>query len=129
MSWRVMGLTRLMARVYHAPARRAARALLRDQTIEALLEPAGVRALGASQGLEPLGDLLEALVARSLGEARVHLRVLVGLAGDRSPEVLHAVADRLAGDGIADALEVVEVAVGVAGFALGGVAEQASEAR
>src|SRR5689334_7316616 len=63
------------------------------QVVEALLEPARVRALGARQGLEPLGDLLEALLARGLGEPWVHLRVLVRLARDGGLEVLHAVAD------------------------------------
>src|ERR1041384_326222 len=79
--------------------------LLADEALETLLDPAGVRALGASQGLEPLGNLLEAFLARRLGEPRVHLRVLVGLAGDRRLEVLLAVADRLAGCRIADALQ------------------------
>src|SRR5215475_7010353 len=99
------------------------------EPVEALLEPAGMRAFGASQGLEPLGDLLEALLARGLGKARIHLRVLVCLARDRRLEVLHAVADRLGGDWIADALQVVEVAVGVAGFALRGVPKQPCEVR
>src|SRR5580693_5068979 len=97
------------------------------QLVEALLEPAGVRTLGASQGLEPLGDLGEALFARGLREAWVHRRVLVGLAGDRRLEVQVRVAERLAGRGITDALQVVEVAVCVAGLALGGVAEQARD--
>src|SRR5262245_9025849 len=115
MSRRVMGRTRLLMRpVYHGlsfnshgpplpvppePSRswgdprgapgavRSGRRLLRGQAVEALLEPAGVRALGAGQGLEPLGDLLEALLAGGLREARVHRRVLVGLTGDRGLEV------------------------------------------
>src|SRR5436309_13137759 len=101
--------------------------LLRVERIETLLEPAGVRTLGASQGLEPLGDLGEALFASGLREARVHLRVLVGLAGDRRLEVLLRVADRLACRGVANALQEVEVTVRMAGLALGGVAEQARE--
>ena len=56
--------------------------------LEALGEAAGVALLGAGQRLEPLGDLLEALVAGGLGEARVHLGVLVGLAGDGRLEVV-----------------------------------------
>src|SRR4051812_45011056 len=155
MSKRGMGRTRLMMRVYHAPARprvvlpvgrresppspfpviarrtrgaaRGGQGLLRVQPVEALLEPAGVRALGAGQGLEPLRDLLEALLAGGLREAGVHRRVLVGLAGDRRLEVLGGIAERLAGRGIADALQVIEVAVRVAGLALGGVAEQARD--
>src|SRR4051812_42738452 len=112
-----------------APGSLATSPSLRGQTVEALLESPGVRALGPSEGLEPLGDLLEALLARGLREAGIHLRVLVRLAGDGRPEVLHTVADRLAGHWVADALEVVEVAVGVAGLALRGVAEQAGEIR
>src|SRR5262249_41078505 len=99
------------------------------ERVEALLEAAGVRTLGAREGLEPLGDLLEAFLAGGLREARVHLRVLVGLAGDRRLEVERGVAQRLAGRGIADLLEVVEVTVRVAGLALGGVAEQARDVR
>ena len=74
----------------HARAWPNVLALLRVQRVEALLEPAGVRTLGAGQGLEPLGDLGEALFARGLRERRVHLRVLVRLAGDRRLEVLRA---------------------------------------
>src|SRR5215471_18260012 len=97
------------------------------QVVQALLEAAGVRALGAREGLEPLADLLEALLAGGLREARVHLRVLVGLAGDRRLEVERRVAQRLAGRRITDLLQVVEVTVRVAGLALGGVAEQAGD--
>src|SRR5687768_504165 len=50
--------------------------------LEALGEATGVRLLGAGQRLEPLGHLVEALFAGRLGEARVHLGVLVGLALD-----------------------------------------------
>ena len=83
--------------------------------------------LGAGQGLEPLGDLVEALVAGGLGEARVHLGVLVGLAGDGRLEVVLGVADRLAGDRVADLGEEVEVTEGVAGLALGDRTEQRGE--
>src|SRR4051794_2536546 len=43
------------------------------QVLEALTEAAGVGLLGAGQRLQPLGDVLEALVAGGLGEAGVHL--------------------------------------------------------
>ncbi len=66
------------------------------EAFEALLEAAGVRLLGARERLEPLGDFGEALVARRLGEARVHLGVLVGLALDGGLEVLLGAPDRLA---------------------------------
>ena len=91
------------------------------------MEPVGVRALGLGQRLEPIGDLVEAFLARGPRHARIHVGVFVGLARDRRLEVQPGVADRLAGRGIADALQVVEVAMRVAGLALGGVAEQARE--
>jgi hypothetical protein len=89
-----------------------------------LREAAGVALLGAGEGLEPVGDLVEAFVAGGLGEARVHLGVLVGLAGDGRLEVVLGVADRLAGGRVADFGEVLEVAVRVAGLALRRRAEQ-----
>src|SRR5262245_36709871 len=99
------------------------------QTVEALLEASGVRLLGARQGLAPLRDLGEALVARGLREAGIHLRVLVGLAVDRRLEVAVGVADRRAGRGVADLLQEVEVAEGVAGLRLRGVAEETADVR
>ena len=48
---------------------RAARCLS-DDGLEPLREAAGMALLGPGQRLEPLGDLLEALVAGGLGEAR-----------------------------------------------------------
>src|SRR5690242_18032076 len=92
--------------------------------LEALSEAAGVALLGAGEGLEPLGDLLEALVAGGLGEPGVHLGVLVGLAGDGRLEVLGGAADGLAGGGVTDLLEEVEVTERVTGLALGDRAEQ-----
>src|SRR5205823_4457222 len=83
--------------------------------------------LGARQGLEPLGDLLEALGAGRLGEAGVHLGVLVGFAGHGRGQVLVGRPDGLVGGRIARLLEEVEVAVCVAGLAIGGVAEEAGD--
>src|SRR5690349_23176223 len=85
--------------------------------VEALGEAAGVALLGPGQRLEPLGDLLEALVAGGLGEAGVHLGVLVGLAGDGRLQVLGGAADRLARGGVTDLLQEVEVPEGVTGLA------------
>jgi hypothetical protein len=51
----------------------------------------------------------------------------VGLAGDGGLEVQGGIADRQPGRGVAHALQVVEVAVGVAGLTLGGVAEIAGD--
>src|SRR5438045_703144 len=62
--------------------------------LEALREAAGVALLRPRERLEPFGDLLEALVARRLGEARVHLGVLVGLALDGGVEVVGGGTDR-----------------------------------
>src|SRR5580765_2369649 len=61
--------------------------------LEALGEAAGVALLGPGQGLQPLGDLLEALLAGGLGEARVHLGVLVGLALDGRLQVVGSLAN------------------------------------
>src|SRR5207302_951908 len=52
------------------------------EVLQPLREAAGVAALRLGQGLEPLRDLREALFARGPGHARIHLRVLVGLALD-----------------------------------------------
>jgi len=79
-------------------------------------------------GLRP-GNVREALVACRLRHPRVHLRVLVGLAGDGGAEVLVRAADRLVGRRIADALQVVQVTVGVARLGLGGIPEQAAHVR
>src|SRR4051794_30611847 len=84
------------------------------ERLEALLELAGVALLRPGERLEPLGDLHVTLVARGLREARVHLRVLVGLAGDRRLEVLGRRTDRLSGGGVTDLRQVLEVSVRVA---------------
>ena len=87
------------------------------------LEAAGVGAFGLGQGLEPVGDFVEAFVARGARHARIHVGVFVGLAGDGGLEVLLGAADRQAGGRIADGFHEFQVAVGVAGFAFGGGAE------
>src|SRR5688572_21106103 len=74
------------------------------ESVERLLETAGVRLLGLRQRLEPLGDVLEAFFARGLGHRRIHLGVLVGLAGHRGREVQVGRADRLAARRIAHLL-------------------------
>src|SRR5262245_17216804 len=74
-------------------------------------ELARVALLRLRQGLEPVGDFDEALLARRLRHARVHVGVLVRLAGDRGLEVERGVADRQIGRGIARLLQEVEVAV------------------
>src|SRR5262249_26108908 len=74
-SARLIGVMLRMAIPFARPASRPRPRLpLLSERVETLLEPTGVRALGAGQGLEPLGDLGEAFLARRLGEARVHRR-------------------------------------------------------
>ena len=95
--------------------------------VEHLLEATRVALFGLGKGLEPVGDLVEALFAGGLRHARVHLGVLVGLAGDGALEVGDGVAHGLVGGGVADRLQVVEVAVRVAGLAFGGLTEVAGD--
>src|SRR5580693_8080334 len=122
--WSV-GIDRISSGRHRSPAarpRRAGRVTGRSGSgdrLEALREPAGVGLLGPGQRLEPLRDLVEALVAGGLGEAGVHLRVLVRLAFDGRLEVVRGGADWHAGDGVADLAQEVEVAERVAGLALG----------
>jgi hypothetical protein len=82
-----------------------------------------VRTLGLGQGLEPVGNLVEALVACVLGHSRVHVGVLVGLAGDRRLQVVRGRTDRQPGGRVAYLLQVLQVTVGVTGLALGGGTE------
>src|SRR5690242_9713187 len=63
------------------------------------LETARVRLLRLRERLEPIGDVREALGARGLRHARVHVRVLVRLAGGGGAEVLLRRADREIGRG------------------------------
>ena len=86
-----------------------------------------MRPLRLRERLEPVGDLVEALVARGLRHARIHVRVLVRLARDRGLQVLAARADRQVRRRVADLREIVEVAVRMARLAFGGRAEQRSD--
>src|SRR2546428_3802102 len=94
------------------------------QGLETLGEAAGVRLLGLGERLEPLRNLLEALAACGLREARIHLRELVGLALDRRLEVQLRGADRHVGHRVAHLLQEVQVPEGVARLGLRGVAEE-----
>src|SRR5436309_1472861 len=101
------------------------RGIFARDLLEALVEAPGVRLLGLGERLEPLGELGEAFVARRLRHARVHLGVLVGLAGHGGLQIFLGLSDRLSGHGIADLLQEVEVAEGVPGLGVGGVLEEA----
>src|ERR1700704_2872836 len=79
------------------------------QALEALGELAGGALLGAGERLQPLRDLLEALVARGLREAGVHLGVLIGLTGDGRVQVVGGRTDGNAGHRVADFGQEVEV--------------------
>src|ERR1700722_14557523 len=104
------------------PARRPAAGCRHPSSVkrlETLREAPGVRLLGPGPRLEPFGNLHEALVARRLGEAGIHLGVLVGLAFDGRLEVVLGGADGHAGDGVAGLAQEVEVPEGVPGLTLG----------
>src|SRR6266851_589336 len=103
--------------------------ILAGDLLESLGEAARVRLLGLGQRLEPFRQLREALVTRRLGHARVHLRVLVRLARDDRLEVRLRLADGLAGGGIADVFQEVQVAEGVAGLRIRRVLEQPGDVR
>src|SRR3989441_5599439 len=105
------------------------RRLLASDLLEAFVEPARVRLFRLRKRLEPLRELGEAFLPRGLGHARVHLGVLVRLAGDRGPEVLLGLADRLVRDRIADVFQEVEVPEGVAGLGVRRVLEEARPVR
>src|SRR6185436_16783690 len=92
-----------------------------------LRETARVRLLRLGERLEPLRELREALVTRGLRHARVHLRVLVRLAGHRGLEVQLGLADRLAGRRIADLLQEIEMTEGVPGLRIRRVLEQTGD--
>ena len=78
---------------------------------------------GFGEGLEPVGDLVKTFLAGGPRHARIHIGVFVGFAGDRGLQIQGGVADRLARRRISDLLEILQVAMGMAGFAFSGGAE------
>ena len=74
------------------------------KAVETLLKAAGVRFFCLRQSFKPVGDFAEAFFASRLRHARIHIRVLVGFASNRSLLVGSCVADRQAGCGIANLL-------------------------
>src|SRR6267142_6125589 len=93
------------------------------QRVQGLLETVGVRALRLGKGFEPVGYLVEAFVAGTLGHTGVHVGVLMGLAGNRGFQVIARLADRQPGRRVAHGFEVLEMPMRVTGFTLGGGAE------
>src|SRR5215475_13101206 len=82
---------------------------LSAEGVQGLLETTGMRLLGLRQGLEPVGDLLEAFLTGGARHARIHVGVFVGLAGDRGLQVRCGAADGQAGRRIAHRLEELEM--------------------
>src|SRR5262249_30710096 len=101
--------------------------ILACDLLQTLIEARGMRLLSLGERLEPLRQLAEAFGTRGLGHARVHLSVLVGLAGDRRLEILLRLSDGLAGRRVADFLQEVEVAESVTGLRVGRVLEEARD--
>src|ERR1700756_3602289 len=94
---------------------------------ERLLEAPGIRLPGLGERLEPVGNPVEAFLAGHARHARIHVGVFVGLAGDRGLEDVAGRTDRLAGRWVAHFLEIFEMAVRMAGLALGSRAEHGGE--
>jgi hypothetical protein len=117
----------LLSLVVDKEGRRSSRfdALLKltVKRVERFLETAGMRLLRFGEGLEPLGDLFEALFARGAGHPWIHVGIFVGFPRNRSNEILRSAANRLAGYRIANFLKIFEVTMGVAGLTLCGRAE------
>src|SRR5215510_8802189 len=61
---------------------------LQSKRVEHFPEMAGMPfpVPGLGEGLEPVGDVGEAFLAGHARHARIHVGVLMGLAGDRGPE-------------------------------------------
>src|SRR5688572_25784590 len=90
-----------MARAELPMVMKTLRSLLTER-VERLLESIRVRPLGLRERLEPVRDLLEALAARSLRHAGVHVGVLVSLARDGRLQVVTRLTDRQTRGRIAD---------------------------
>jgi len=80
--------------------------------------------LSLDQSLEPVGDLVEALVAGRLGHTGVHVGVLVGLTGDGRLQIVAGSADGQPRGRVTGSLQVFEMTVGMAGLTLGGGTEK-----
>jgi len=76
-----------------------------------------MRALGLRQRLEPIRNLGEALVTGGLRHARIHVRVLVSLTGNRGLEIELRLANGQTRGRIAYHFEVLEMPVCVPGLA------------
>src|SRR3546814_10121928 len=68
---------------------------LAAEAVQRLLETAGMALLGLGERFEPVGDFVEAFIARGARHAWIHVRVFVGFARDGRLEVLVGGADGL----------------------------------
>src|SRR5687767_1369117 len=107
--------------------RRAAGVSPRAERVERLGEAARVGPLGLGERLEPLGDVVEAFLPRGLRHARVQRLALVRLAGVGGLGVLLGAADGHAPRRVTRLLEVLQVAVRVAGLAVRRLLEEAGD--
>src|ERR1700688_2524268 len=89
------------------------------QVVQRFLEAIRVGSFGFGESLEPIGNFTEALVARALRHPRVHIRVFVRFAGNCRLEIQRSRADRQSRGRVADRLEVLQMPMGMAGFAFG----------
>src|ERR1700733_3211729 len=96
---------------------------MRSDRVQRLLETIGVRALRLRECLEPVGDFGEAFLTGRLGHSRIHIRVLMGLTSDGGLEVQLGIADGQARGGIANGLQIFQVAVRMSGFPFRGGTE------
>src|SRR4051812_44938600 len=72
--------------------------------------------LGFCQGLEPIGNFLEAFLSGDFRHAWVHIRVFVGLACNGRFEVVSRTSDREVGSRIATLLQIFKMTVGMPRF-------------
>ena len=91
--------------------------------VERLLDAAGMRPPGFGECVEPVGDLVEALLAGALGHAGIHVGVFVRFTGDRRLQIQRCRADGQTRRRIAARLQELEMAVGMARLAFGSRAE------
>jgi hypothetical protein len=83
----------------------------------------------AIRRFKPIRNLAKTFFSYCLGHARIHTGVFVRLTCNRCFEHLLNVSNCFVSCGVAHSLQVVRVAMGVAGFAFSGVTEQPGDIR
>ncbi len=79
--------------------------------------------LGLGQGLEPIGDLVKTFLAGGAGHAGIHIRIFMGLAGHGCLQIQVGGANGLPRCRITGFFQEFQMAVGMAGLAFRGGAE------